>query len=128
VADRAVIDQFRNLPERHEPGDQVLTGVELGVVPADGVADDDRVHLVVHDRRVGVYESSALGYVAGVAGFLAQLARCRFHWAFAGIDHSAGQFQFDEVGSLPVLLNHYQLIVRRQGDDVAPVHRLDHKK
>ncbi|GIT12889.1 MAG: hypothetical protein CM1200mP34_2950 [Verrucomicrobiales bacterium] len=76
---------------------------------------------------VGVHEADGFRCVAGVAGFLAQFARCRFQWAFAWIDHAAGQFQFDQVGALPVLLDHHQLIVRCKGDDVAPIDRLDTK-
>ena len=84
MADRAVGDELRDFPEWHESRDQVLPGVELGVMLLGGVADDGGVHLVVHDRRVGVNEADGFRCVAGVAGFLLQFARRRFQWAFAG--------------------------------------------
>ena len=128
VADRAVGDQAGDVRQQGESGGDVLAVIEVGVMFQLGVPYHDGMHLVVHDRRVGVDEADRLGRIAGVAGFLPQFAGGSFRRGFSGVDHASRQFKLDQVGSLPVLLDHHQFIGCGQGDYVAPVHGLDDEK
>ena len=75
---------------------------------------------------LGYTSPMILGIFAGVPGFLAQFANRRgLGRSVARVDHAAGNLQFDRFGPVPELLDHHQLLVRREGDHVHPVDAID---
>ena len=66
--------------------------------------------------------SEQAGVFAGVAGFLAQFAHGGGHRVgLVRIHHAAGNLQLNGVRAVAILLDHHELLVRRDGDDVYPV-------
>src|SRR3712207_7288217 len=59
-----------------------------------------------------------------VARLLEQLARGRLARPLARVDHPAGYLKRDRLRPVPVLLDEYDLVLLRQGDDVDPVRGL----
>ena len=67
--------------------------------------------------------------LAFVTGFFAQFARPRDQRrTIRPVHHAAWNFQFDGVRALAKLLDHDQLIVRSEGDDVYPIDGVDDKE
>ena len=45
-----------------------------------------------------------------------------------GVHHAAGNFQFYRVRAVAVLLNHHEILVRRDGNNVHPIDAINDDK
>ena len=122
VADFFVGDEFRDFRDGHEARDQIFAAVEFHAVLQAAVFNQHGVGGVAQDRGVGMNFSEQARVLAGVAGLLAQFARGGRHWVgLARVHHAAGNLQLDGVRAVAILLDHHELLVGRDGDDVDPV-------
>ena len=121
--------QAGHFRHRHQPRVQILAAVELNRASQTAVLHQDGEAGVAHDGRIGKHPADDAGALAFVAGFLAQLAAtCRFRRGIMRVHYSAGDFQFDRVGAVAVLLNHHHKLIGRDGHHVHPVGRIHHHK
>ncbi len=84
---------------------------------------------VALDCGIGKQRADDLRVFPRVTGFLAQLPDGGGGRGFARHIHDpAGNFQFHRVGAVPVLFHQHDLLIRRQGDNIHPIHRVQHIK
>jgi len=122
VADFFVGDEFRDFRDGHEARDQIFAAVEFHAVLQAAVFNQHGVGDVAQDRGIGMNFSEQARVLARVAGLLAQFAHGgRHRVGLARVHHAAGNLQFDGIRAVAILLDHHELLVGRDGDDVDPV-------
>ena len=104
--------QLGQVGDGHQPGRQVLAVVEFHRVQAAAILHHHREAGVAHDGRVREDLADEARVFALITGFLAQFAHARRdRGGVLGVDHAAGNFQFNGRGPMPVLLDHHELPV-----------------
>ncbi len=77
--------------------------------------------MVVLDGGVRLDDEKRLDARRLVAGLFAQLAKGRVLRCFARVDHAAGDLERQRLAPEAVLPDEDDLVLRRDGDDVAPI-------
>ena len=96
---------------------------------APAIFHDHREADVVHDGGIAGHLAEDARVIAFIAGFLAQLAQARAERrGIFRVHHPTGDFEFDGVGAVAILLHHHELPVRCDGDEVDPVDRINDVK
>jgi len=122
VADLSVGDELRNFRDGHEARDQIFAAVEFHAVLQAAVFNQHGEGRIAQDGRIRMDLSEQTRVFAFVAGLLAQFTHSgRHRVGFVRIHHAAGNLQFNGAGPVAILLDHHELLVGRDGDDVDPV-------
>ena len=126
VADFFVGNELRNFRHRHQPRHQILAVVPVHFVLQPAVLNQHGEGPVAQDGRIRPDASKHARVFAFVTGLLAQFAHGGCHRVgLAGVHHAAGNLQFHGVRAVPVLLDHHEHSVGREGDDVDPVNTVE---
>ena len=122
MADFFIGDEFRDFRDRHKFGHDVFAAVKFHAMLQAAIFNQHSEGAVVQDGGVRPDFAEQAGVLAFVAGLLAQFAHGgRHRVGLARVHHAAGNLQLDGVRAVPILLDHHDLPVGRDGDDVDPV-------
>ena len=122
VADFAGSDKFRNVGDGNQPSDDVFALVPLNRMFELGIFHEQGMAGVAHDGGIGKNLADYLRPLSFVTGFLAQFPdACGGGRGVLRVNDAAGDFQLHRVRALAILLDHHQLPVGCDGDDVDPI-------
>src|ERR1044071_117339 len=115
--------QFFNFVARHQSSNEIFAMIKLYRMAAVAIIEHYCVTYVAHDGRIWKNLADNLWIGPFITGFLAQLALTgRLRRSIRTVNHPSGDFQFYGVGTMPVLLNHHELLV---GGDCYHIHPVD---
>ena len=103
--------------------------IELNGVQQMAFVEQHGEARVTHYGRVGENPADELRIGAFVTGFLAQFTlRGRLGRSIGRVHHAPRDFQLHGVRAMTVLLDHYQVLVGGERDDIHPIDGVDHEK
>ena len=129
MANAAGSDEFGDSRDINQAGGEVFAVIEGWGVFEFAVFDEHGVADVVHDCRIGKNLADDFCFGAFVARFFAEFSQAGLEGGrIGGIHHAAGDFEFDGIGTVAVLVDHDELASGGEGDDVHPIDGLDDVK
>jgi len=126
VTDFASGHQVHGLIHRAQPRGDVLPVIELDRMHELAILDEDRVAGVAHDGGVWADRAQQARVATFITCFFAQLANRGHHGIrFVLVHHTARNFQFHRLRTVAELFHQDELLVRRDGNHVHPVHAIE---
>jgi hypothetical protein len=114
--------EARRIRNRHEARDQILAVIKFNRVAQRQFSTSTVKQVLLMMAGLGKTFADHPRILSFVAGFLPQLAKTCCDRRFVGAPIiAAGNFQFDRVRPVAILLNHHKLLLGCDGDNVHPI-------